>query len=90
MTDRRSSGVRVCASCGAENPSDYTFCYCCRLEPSGASELDDRAVVRSSGFAELEPLVVDDSLLAGSGSAKYSGPGVTDWLDRGKPDHEKR
>lgn len=29
-----------------------------------------------------------ESLLAGSGSRKYARPGETDWLDRGKPDHE--
>ncbi len=28
-----------------------------------------------------------ESLAAGSGSEKYSQPGTTDWLDRGKPDY---
>jgi hypothetical protein len=28
--------------------------------------------------------------LAGSGSHRYADPGVTDWLDKGRPDHERR
>lgn len=53
------------------------------------AELDTRAAAPPPP-AETSPAPVEDSLAAGSGSAKYPNPGTTDWTDSGRPDHEHR
>jgi hypothetical protein len=81
-------------------PDDNDSHWALILGPINFPELRDHAAEKAAHEAECARLEAEDaererardaeqvaSLLAGSGSTKYSEPGVTDWLDRGEADH---